>query len=421
MPFLGLRAGPGPSTLLFRRTVCAHRHSSTKFATKKPRQVDSPSPRASWRQDAIVNVDDILPPAPRMSTKIHNSTTFEARKPGRSQSDTFSSKVDPVQTISLLPDTDEIIQLRSPPVVDSTLPARLRKACHRLDIRKSIDLYKALYEHSQPSEVDHADMEAVAHLLSTTMTGSEGHFIRRTAVEEPEVFGWLSEMAVMAAAHDKWDGLYYLMLATLAAGRPSDVVNMHTRYKAVLRVLQGKKLEDLVSWVRKDRLASRLTAEGLTPLGAINVAAHTQLGTFQATAILEMLDSDFDAANVSWSVQDDIKDILFRLAGRAEGLGPAMFRKYLDGMEDITFAVLCYHPNAFADRIIGYARAQHWEQVDEIWRRLLRCSKGEFAFVRARPLDEIHGVGRVYHEIPITSVIWGEQSRNNLVCAAYEW
>jgi len=245
------------------------------------------------------------------------------------------------------------------------------------------------------------------------MTGSEGYNLRVTASKEPEIFGWISTMAITAAAMDKWDGLYYLMLATIASGRPGDTIKMHERYKDTLRIVQGRSRADLTSWDRIARLASRVQGEGLTPLGAINIAAHTLLDSFQSHVMLDMLDSQFDADFISHSVQNDIYDILSRASKSGASKGDtSTYQKYKKNVRHIQFAVLCYHPNAFIERVKGYARTQDWTSLGEIWEKLLKASKGENAFVRARDLRE-YGSQRIeYQEIPISPEIWRELSQD---------
>lgn len=225
------------------------------------------------------------------------------------------------------------------------------------------------------------------------------------AAHDPERLETLLHMTVEAAVHDSWRGFNALQLELIGAGRPHDVVTAYGRFKERLFAHQGKDPKGLVSWYREERLASRLTGEGLIPLMLGYVAAQTMLGQFEHSALISLMDSAFDARLVGRD-RLDLTAIRYQINSRANrGAGEDTWKQFLGNIDKVTLAIQCYHSKALVTRIRALARQGDSAKVTWIYESLMRASLGPDRFIL--PVDSGNRSAN-YNFVPLGMDVWGK-------------
>lgn len=247
--------------------------------------------------------------------------------------------------------------------------------------------------------------EKISKFVVDTVSRRNGLDIGRWAAHDPERLETLLHMAVEAAVHDSWRGFNALQLELIGAGRPHDVVSAYGRFKDRLFAHQGKDPKGLVSWYREERLASRLTGDGLIPLMLGYVAAQTMLGHFDHTVLISLMDSAFDGRLVQRD-RLDLSALKYQIRSPAnQGASDIVWRQFLANIDKVTLAIQCYHSKALVTRIRALARQGDVAKVNWLYESLMKGSVGPDRYII--PIDSANRSAN-YNFVPLGMDVWGK-------------
>ena len=281
---------------------------------------------------------------------------------------------------------EELILLPAPPQFRDFNPhlEDLRQACHRGDLFQATTAWGRLKDCYSVDQAETQDMEAVSKVLTDSFTGRRPKSdIAIIAKYHPERSGWLVEMAVNAAAKDFWHGLYRLMLALLAAGRPTDASAAFERYKDAKRTLQGIDKEDLGSWDRVARLAARIEGEGSKPLIMIQIAALTMTDQLDTINVLALFDVKTDFRRINVDIMSDVRAVVSRSWPKD------FINKFVASHRIVMLGLMCYHSTALRERIKALASTGRQEELFQLYGEILSATIGADRLIRPRNLDEL--------------------------------
>lgn len=245
----------------------------------------------------------------------------------------------------------------------------------------------------------------ISKFIVETASRRNGLNIGRWAAHDPERLETLLHMAVEASVHDNWRGFNALQLELIGAGRPHDVVSAYGQFKDSLFAHQGKDPKGLVSWYREERLASRLTGDGLIPLMLGYVAAQTMLGQFDHTVLISLMDSAFDGRLVQRD-RLDLSALKYQIRSPAnQGASEIVWRQFLANIDKVTLAIQCYHSKALVTRIRALARHGDVAKVNWLYESLMKASVGPDRFII--PVDSANRTAN-YNFVPLGMDVWGK-------------
>lgn len=291
--------------------------------------------------------------------------------------------------------------------------AELESALGALQLDRSLHLWRSFFVATDSFRALPAETYgAISRFVVGVLAGPGGVDVGAWGARDPGGLQALQHMAVEAAVRDEWRGLSALQLGLIGAGRPHDVVAAYARFKARLWAHQRKDPQGLRSWDRAQRLAARLTGDGLVPLMLGNVAAQTMLAQFDHAALTALLDSAFDPRLVARDRLDlsALKHQMRSRANRGTAGGDAVWAQFLANIDKVTLAIQCYHSKALVTRIRALARQGDAAKVGWLYDALMRASAGPDRFII--PIDSGNRSAN-YNFVPLGMDVWGECARTN--------
>ncbi len=409
-------AGPGPATLAYRlrhrlrpNPICPsedQRHTSRHSSPRWMQRTRSFHSTASARDDICLEFqrnDDLpLPPStstsipprrevsPRpLSSRLSGLRTKARRTPTSSEEASAANSLSSTRQrtpVASMESPMEIILLPAPPELRDYAPhlELLLQSCRSQDLFKAVSTWTHLDDCQSTDQAGPEHFEAIsAFLAELFIITRKRDSIDAIARHNPTMYGRLIHMATEAAARDHWQGLYRIMLALLASGRPSGASQAFERYKSATWRVTGKNKVDLLSWDRGKRLAARLEGEGIKHLTHVQIAALTLTEQFDSTNILSMFDASSDLRRIHGATLADLRNAL-----RSAHAPDNAMEHILANQSRFVLAMLVYHPSAFLNRISAATMAHNLYELLWLYNLLLSASIGPGRILRARDLKE---------------------------------
>lgn len=302
------------------------------------------------------------------------------------------------------------ISLPPPPAIlyPTALPSlkQLILATQRYHLPKAIKHFSRLQQLQALDYLNPSDHESIARfLIQIIPTLDLSRFMRRPE-GGAEDYGTLKEMAIHIAVVNldplAGKALHTFLQGLLKSSEPHQVINTFNAFKSRLRTHQGKSIEDLHSRIREERVGARLDHPDLLNLMTDHIAAHTMLDTFDGSEMLALLDTN---ANFRSPHAFNLRPLRRIFGFHPRGTLKGIIDRIRANCAKLCLAVLCYHPAALVNRIIGMIDARDWHGVEKLYQEVLVASIGPNRWLV--PLDlEGRETGR-YDCIPLTTQVWG--------------
>ncbi|ORY28132.1 hypothetical protein BCR39DRAFT_535572 [Naematelia encephala] len=419
------RGGPGPLTLAYRLGLTHNRsfssttanssHSSSQHDTpRNTRQLRHRPPPTRYTAPSVQSQAEKTPSDRRRRPSKHRAATQTPRTPPsdiKPKSSGQDSVQQPSPQTSVVPEsstaevTDEHQVIILPPPLDDpftqTLLAKFRQCLEKsvdsdLDsvFQRAIAAFERLRACSALSLLNLEDYERISSLITSCFSKINTRDMRWFVANQSLVFGLTREMALHAAAHDHWRGLYTLLAALLAAGMPQDVPKAYVRCMEMMAVVQGRNPDDWHNPDRQRRIASRMESPALAPLAMVNITAHTALDTFDGTAIFSMLVGDLSRNQMLVKHYGDL----------TRGLPEDVKDRIQINVDKLYFSVRVYHGAALAAHLRSLPNHE-LHLIPELYNEMLKASIGPDRFLL--PIDLENRNKKASIDVPVIQpVVW---------------
>ena len=302
---------------------------------------------------------------------------------------------------------DDIILLSAPLELRDIGPPlkNLHQACQTGDLHSAIVVWGHLDDWRYIDQIPSELFEAISLFLTGSFALRNGrplaHDIANIATSRPDQFGRVVQMATEAAARDHWHGLYRMMLALLAAGRPLEAAAAFERYQTAMRRVQGKEREDLSSWDREKRLAARMDGESATPITLLQVAALTMTDQLDSPNIITLFGANLDLRKLDDVLYGHVRDALASSPYRDKHLA-----NFKSNYMKVGLAMSCYHPDALRERIRYLSRNHNLEELLSIYDKILSATLGPARFLQPLDLDSLGAQVQRQDNITMPPEVW---------------
>lgn len=317
-----------------------------------------------------------------------------------------ASKLSPAPTVNdnadsyvtLLPPPPHLLPLTAAPSIN-----QLRQSSQRFHIPKTLKHFSRLVALQALNLLTPADHALLGKFLETVIPTLD---LSRYARQEPEAFGTLREMALHLAVcelvPDSGQGLQSFLDGLLKASEPQKVISAFEQFKYRLRKHQAKPVEALYSRIREVRVGARLDHSALIPLMTDYIAARTMLDTFDGQTMLSLLDTN---ANFRTPYAFSLRRMRAIFGYHPRGPLKRIHERIKENCAKLCLAVLCYHPAALVNRIVGMVDARDWHGIEKLYADVLGASIGKNRWLV--PLDLEGRDDMRFDCIPLTTRVWG--------------
>lgn len=265
------------------------------------------------------------------------------------------------------------------------------------DLKSALDAWTGIMDAGTSSSVTLEEFHILSEELVNVLTGPSKVLLRKLVFNDAEGFQVMRHMAIEAAAHDKWNGLYEFLLQLLSAGQPTLASVAWKDFMKRARQVQGRDASDLTSRDRAARVAARLNGDGMLPLILVQVAALTMLNEFDHNAVMMFFETTAGVRS------DDFRRLDFLPIRRRidnPHVPKGMYTQFLKNLDALTLCVMCYHPVALKMRIESFSN-HNQGSLKHLYDRIMNASIGPGRLIVPVAADKQH-----YDVVPLPPSVW---------------
>jgi hypothetical protein len=403
LPLASRGAGPGPATLANWRFLVGQSNGATPRAFREARSyaqnlqgsVANTSNQSSSNRRASPSRS-----TPTRSRVAKSSDTLRTvtQKPQRAP--TWPRQLDvriaKPKFVTSKPSLVKLNRLTALPEGSQSLVRFMRKACEDRDDRAVIRSWERL---RQIKAIDDINLYAVGRYVANIFAAPLA--ARQFAQDR---FPHLEDMAIEAAAHDAWKGLYSLCLAAIRFGRPEMAADAFERYKLRVFKVQNKERPDGPIRDKSQRNRSRLDGHGPIPLTYTYLLAMMRLKQINGKVIMSVFETRKPIFVDSQKMIDHVLAPLLPALSKTEG--PVVRREFERLIETATFVLMVWHPHALLRTMRDIDFTEDWAAMRRLYNTFLRLSIGPDKLIHAYDLDASDDVQ--FEEVPFTAAVWRE-------------